>query len=190
LLAAAAFQTQAWTNKQAEIDVYCQQLRQQFKDVPPYYFSGPDPWAELPELPLDFEDAAVATVYMDGTRIQWVVLELQGGGGTGANGWYEKVDYYFDLEGKIVKRERHLEHVAANSAVDESKYYVKGKKLKARMTHHALANGPEDWSKLFDPEAPEYTSANELPFPAISVRRQRLAFGTAINDADKGKRVE
>ena len=141
------------------------------------------PSAELPELPRDFEDAAVATVYMNGTRTQWVVLELQGGGGTEANGWYEKVDYYFDFEGKIVKRERHLEHVAANSAVDESKYYINGKKFKARLTHHALAKGREDWSKLFDPEAPEYTNANELPFPAISVRRQRLAFGTTMKDA-------
>jgi hypothetical protein len=129
----------------------------------------------LPELPLEFEDAAVATVYLEGTRIQWVVLELQGGGGTEANGWYERVDYYFDVEGRVVKRQRHLEHLPANSVLDETKYYSKGKKLKARLTHHALAKGPEDWSKLFDPGAPEYTSANDLPFPAISVRRQRLA---------------
>jgi hypothetical protein len=158
-----------FANKQSAIDSFCQQLKDEFQEASPYFFSGPNPWLQLEQLPAEFSDTALALVYMDGGKIRWVVLNLS------EQGWYERVDYYFEEDGKVAKRERHFEEPAANLVLNESRYYVNGKRWKDQMQHHALGQGKEDLSQLFDPQAPEYLKTDELPFLPVTNRWQRLA---------------
>jgi hypothetical protein len=162
LLLWAAWPAFGFANKQAAIDSYCQQLKDEFREVSPYFFSGPNPWRQLAQWPAEFSDTALALVYTDGGKVRWVEMHLS------EEGWYERVDYYFAEDGIVVKRERHFEEQAANLEMNESRYYLNGKRWKDQMQHHALGQGKEDLSQLFDPQAPEYLNTGELPFPPVA----------------------
>ena len=125
----------------------------------PRYFSGPDPWVELNTLPDEFPDAAIASVYSEGFRVAWVVLDMSGP----AQAWYETTQYFFDRSGLIRKRERRLEQANANVRIDEAKYFDHGRLIKTEYHHSPLEEGKEDWDVMFDPGAPEYISTAELP---------------------------
>ncbi len=87
------------------IDDYCNRLKAEFVEARPILFSGPDPWAELDEPPPHFRDEALATVYLDGEKIRWVVMQL----GARQDAWSETVQYFYGPDGNLVKRERYLD---------------------------------------------------------------------------------
>ncbi len=146
-------------SKTQAIDDFCAAIRHEFVEAAPHYFSGPNPWVELLALPDEYADAALASVYSEGSRVAWVVLEMAGPG----NAWFETTDYFFDEAGLIRKRERLFEQPDANVLIKEATYFNKGKVLKTSYHHSPLSGGKENWDRLYDPNAPDYTSTADLP---------------------------
>ncbi len=147
--------------KTAIIDAYCAQLRDEFREMRPLAFSGPDPWVEIDDIGATLSDDALAYVYAEGPAIRWVVLMMNGP----KQSWTQTVNYYFREDGTLVKRERLLESLAANIELVEASYYVDGRAVKQHTRHHALGPGREDTSRLDDPDAPVYLNVHQLPFP-------------------------
>jgi hypothetical protein len=154
-------------SKTSLIDDFCSQIRREFLEDAPRYFSGPDPWKEIDHLPDSLTDLAVATVHSEGPRVRWLVLVMASAGGE----WFETTQYFFDEKGLILKRERQLEHNASNIRIDESIYYDQAKMIKKIYHHSQLSanqisqkrESNEKWDVFFDPDAPEYISTGSLP---------------------------
>jgi hypothetical protein len=164
LLALAVSGTQLMAGrakKLAAADTYCEQLKAEFRETLPYVFSGPDPWVKLDEMPATWPDQALAYVYAEGPNVRWVVLQVAGPRHT----WLETVNYFFALDGSLVKRERYLDEKAANTSFAENRYYEGGRLLKEHTEHHALGPGREDSGNFDDPDAPDYRTVSDLPFP-------------------------
>jgi hypothetical protein len=148
--------------KSTTIDQLCIAIRQEFLEASPRHFSGPAPWVELERLPSFFGGDVLATVYNEGSRVRWVVLEMASPNDL----WFETTDYFFDERGFVQKRERRLAQQASNVWIEESIYFRKGKILKTTYHHSPLngeEGGEEDWDRFYDPNAPEYTSTGDLP---------------------------
>ena len=144
------------------IDAECAVIRAEFVASLPRYFSGPEPWVQLDRLPDAFADAAIASVYSEGPRLRWLVLDMAGPN----NGWFERTSYFFDEAGFVEKRERLLEEDSSNTRVQESTYFEKGRIIKTTYHHAPLQLGHDSKENLdvfYDPNAPEYTSTAELP---------------------------
>lgn len=174
---AASLLANANSEKTAAIDDFCVTIRNEFVESAPRYFSGPDPWVQLDRLPDSFADVAVATVYTEGSRVRWVVLEMAGP----QDGWFETTHYFFDQQGLVKKRERLLEQNSANVRVEESMYFQKGKIIKTSYRHSPLHPGrrdrrkEEDWDAFYDPNAPEYETTADLPSPFLTAEFKQLA---------------
>ena len=153
------------------IDDYCNRLKTEFVEARPILFSGPDPWTELDEPPPHFRDEALATVYLDGEKIRWVVMQL----GTRQDAWSETVQYFYGTDGNLVKRERYLDEPASNTALEETLYYHDGELLRKYTKHRALAGRRENDSMFENHDAPEYLSTSDLPFPKVNGISRRLA---------------
>ncbi len=154
-----------------DIDNYCTQVRNQLSSATPFIFSGPDPWTELDEPPVEMPDEALAYVYTQGPQIRWVFLRLVD---DQAN-WQEDVHYYFHEDGTIAKRVRRLLAKSANVLLEETTYYADGVVLKQTTHHHALVKGAKAIADFSDPDAPEYLTVDDLPFPDIPDLWERLA---------------
>jgi len=196
-------------SKTSAIDDFCLAIRNEFVEAVPQYFSGPDPWVQLDRLPNSFADVAVATVYYEGARIKWVVLEMEGPG----NAWFETTHYFFDEDGRIKKRERHLDQYLSHIRIREDQYFDAQRIIKTGFHHSRLtenssvsadkpganenpapsacsscANSPkENWDSFFDPNAPFYTSTADLPDLFLKAESKHLAglnsrflFGSAL----------
>lgn len=192
-------------SKTATIDTFCLTIRNEFLESTPAFFSGPDPWVRLDRLPNTFSDAAIATVYAEGPRIKWVVLEMQGPD----NAWYETTNYFFDEDGFLQKRERRLNQYSSDIQVNESFYFEKRKRIKSSFHHQRLPendsaekdkaqaipsdesettqkpaalacpscahSSKENWDTFYDPGAPLYTSTADLPEPFLKLDFKQLA---------------
>lgn len=171
----------AGQSKIRSIDAYSEQLRSDFASMPPYVFSGPDPWVQLDDVPAAMPDEGLAFVYTAGTDIRWVFLRI-----TDTNKqWSEDIDYFFRSDGTLAKRERHLQSASSNIALDVVSYYVDGHLLKEKSHHHALLPGKTDNSQFFDPDAPAFLTVDDLPFPDIDDIWKRLAI---IREPDRDPR--
>ena len=163
-------------SKTAAIDDLCAVVRNEFVESAPHYFAGPDPWVP-DQLPDSFADAAVASVYMEGARVRWVVLQMAGP----QDGWFETTQYFFDEAGSIKKRERRLELNMANIRIEESLYFQHGRVIKTTYNHGPMRQGPshsrekENWDSFYDPDAPEYNSTAELPNLFTDIGFERVA---------------
>jgi hypothetical protein len=164
----------AGPSKTVVIDDLCRAIRKEFVEADPRYFAGPDPWVQLDQQPDSFADPAVATVYQEGTRIRWVVLEMQGPDDT----WFEITSYFFDEDGLLRKRERRLDEYSSHIQVNDDRYFMNGKAIKENYRHAALTD-KENWEIFSDPEAPIYSSTAELPEIFFSGALDRLAVVTA-----------
>ena len=151
----------AHAKKLATIDMYCEQLKDEFRETVPVVFSGPDPWTQIEEVDAKASDTVLAYIYADGPAIRWVVLALAEPKGN----WRETVNYFFRNDGRIAKRERFLQSFAANIELTQVSYYENGHVIKDHTQHHAIGQGSQDSSKLDDPSAPEYLNVEQLPFP-------------------------
>ena len=171
VLAAAPVFGFGHSRKVSSIDEYCRLVRQDFASAVPFVFSGPDPWTEIDEVPADMPDQAVAFVYATGAQVSWVFLRAV----DADEGWSEDVDYFFRRDGSIAKRVRHMQSVAANITLEVTTYYENGRVLKEVAHHHGLHHGRSDFSKFTDPDAPVFTSTDDLPFPDIPDLWRRLA---------------
>jgi hypothetical protein len=109
---------QGHPNRSRQIDQDSLAIRAEFLEALPHYFSGPEPWVQLDRLPDAFADAALVSIYSEGPRLRWLILEMAGPN----NGWYETTSYFFDEAGHVEKRERQLEENTANVRVEESTY--------------------------------------------------------------------
>ncbi len=158
-------------SKLAAIDSNCLQLQATFAGAIPIVFSGPDPWVLLDDIPASMPDDAVAYLYTAGTDIRWVFVRVVDSDA----GWSEDISYFFNDNGVIMKRERHLQSTASNILLDVSTYYKGGRVLKEKSRHHALGRGKPDASQFNDPDAPTFTNVRDLPFPDIQNLLQRLA---------------
>lgn len=143
------------------IQEYCLGVESEFSGAPPQVFSGPDPWTELDEVPSRMAGQALALVYVEGYEPKWVFLRIAG---PQKEGWSEDIDYYFQDDGTIAKRERHLQLLAANIALVETTYYAHGNVLKDTTRHHALGPGKQKVSAFNDEPAPDYRTVDDLPF--------------------------
>lgn len=161
----------ARSKKLAAVDLYCDQLKSEFRETVPIVFSGPDPWVEIDDAGAVLRDEAIAYVYAEGSIIRWVVLVLDGS----RNNWVQTVNYYFREDGMLAKRERFLESRAANVDFEQISYFENGRVVKNQSHHHALDSGREDKNRLDDPNAPLYLSTDELPFPETPDYRRQLA---------------
>ena len=168
---ASARSKKSRSNNTRAIDDFCGAIRRQFRESAPRYFSGPNPWVESDDLPDDFTDAAIATVYHEGARVSWVVLEVAGNKGA----WFETTQYFFDEAGLIRKRVRHFEAPSGNVQIDEDTYFEKGRAIKNRYHHAPLAAGKENWDTFADPDAPNYTSTAQLPVVFLDGELRQLA---------------
>jgi hypothetical protein len=155
--------------KLAAIDLYCERLKTEFLESAPVLFVGPDPWTELEKRPDSIADDVLASVYAEGLKIRWVVLQIAGPN----RQWSETVSYFFDKNDLLVKRERYLDQRAANIAFEEIRYYTNGEVLTERTHHHALGPGRQDSSQFDDPDAPDFLAVDDLPFPkSVNLWRQ------------------
>ncbi len=170
-LAAAPALAFGHSKKIAEIEAYCKQVQAVSAFVVPFVFSGPDPWVELDEVPAAMPDQQLAFVYTSGWQVRWVFLRAV----STDEGWSEDVDYFFRDDGRIAKRVRHVQSVAANIALEVATYYRDGRVVKAKSHHRSLHPGRQDFSKFTDPDAPEFESTDDLPFPDIPDLWRRLA---------------
>jgi hypothetical protein len=75
------------------------------------------------------------------------------------------VNYFYGTDNRLVKRERYLDQVPANTTLEELLYYENGRIFSKASRHHPLKTGREDHSQFDDPNAPEFGSVEELPFP-------------------------
>jgi hypothetical protein len=161
----------AGNSKTGSIDAYCSHLRADFAATPPYVFSGPDPWVQLDQVPASMPDDGLAFLYTAGPAVRWVFLRIT----DREDGWSEDIDYYYRPDGTLAKRERHLQSVASNIALDVASYYLDGRVIKEKSHHHALTSGKTDSSQFNDPDAPTFLTVNDLPFPEIDDIWKRLA---------------
>jgi hypothetical protein len=160
----------AHNSKTTAVDELCSAIRHEFVEAEPRYFSGPNPWVGLNKLPDEYPDAALATVYSEGSRVVWVILQMAGPG----NAWFETTNYFFDGTGLVRKRERHFEQPDANVAISEDTYFEERKVIKASYHHGTLRKGKEDWDNLYDPRAPDYTSTGDLPVSFVQENFKQL----------------
>lgn len=158
-------------SKISAIDAYCNQLRSDFANTPPYVFSGPDPWVELDEVPAAMPDEGLAFIYTAGSDIRWVFLRITDRN----NAWSEDIDYFYREDGTLAKRERHLQSNASNIQLDVVSYYSDGRLIREKSHHHAISRGKTDNSQFDDPGAPTFWTVDELPFPEIDDLWKRLA---------------
>ena len=169
--------THARAAKATTIDAFCLKTRNEFLESAPTFFSGPDPWVQLDRLPNTFPDAAIATVYAEGPRVKWVVLEMQGPD----NAWYETTNYFFDENGFLQKRERRLDQYSSHIQVNESFYFENRKRIKTSFHHQQLSENnsaekdKENWDTFYDPDAPLYTTTADLPESFLKVEFKQLA---------------
>jgi hypothetical protein len=167
----ASLPAQARPKKQAAIDDYCQRLRAEFVEAHPAVFSGPTPWVELERPPGRLPEGTLALVYAQGSQARWVVLLIQGP----HHQWSQTVNYFYGADNRLVKRERYLDQVPANTALQEFLYYEHGEVFSKTTRHHPLKAGREDNSQFDDPNAPEFGSVDELPFPPDAEAERPLA---------------
>jgi hypothetical protein len=80
--------------------------------------------------------------------------------------WFQTVSYFYDADGLLLKRERYLEQTSSNTALEEALYYEHGKMFSRTSKDRPLNGGHEDTSLFNDPDAPEFGSTDDLPFPA------------------------
>jgi hypothetical protein len=106
-------------------------------------------------------EGTLALVYAEGSQTRWVVLLVQGP----HHQWSQTVNYFYGTDNRLVKRERYLDQVPANTALQEFLYYQQGRVFSKMSSHHPLKAGREDTSQFDDPNAPEFGSVDELPFP-------------------------
>jgi hypothetical protein len=158
-------------NKQTAIDNYCQRLRAEFVEAQPDVFRGPNPWVQLEMPPGRVVEGSLALVYAEGSETRWVQLLIKGP----HHEWFQTVNYFYGPDNRLVKRERYLEQVPANIALQEVLYYEDGAVFKKTSRHHSLKAGREDNAQFDDPNAPEFGSVEELPFPADSDSERPLA---------------
>lgn len=154
-----------------DIDRYCSVVRNELSGTTPFIFSGPEPWTELDEAPGEMPDEALAYVYTQGPAVRWVFVRWVDEEG----GWQEDIQYYFRVDGTIAKRVRRLQSVAANVELDATTYYQRGAVLKEVTHHHALSKRVKPVADFSDPDAPQYLSVDDLPFPEIPDLWRRLA---------------
>src|ERR1700761_2442210 len=109
-------------SKTSLIDEYCNRLRTDFATTSAFVFSGPDPWVQLDDVPASMPDEGLAFVYTTGADIRWVFLRIT----DRDNGWSEDIDYFYGADGTLAKRERHLQAIASNIALDVTSYYFEG----------------------------------------------------------------
>jgi len=159
--------------KQAVIDDYCQRLRSEFVETQPAVFSGPNPWVQLEDAPGRVLEGMLALVYAEGSQARWVVLLVRGP----HHEWTQTVNYFYAADNRLVKRERYLDQVPANTALQEVLYYQDGAVFSKTSHHQALKAGREDGSQFDDPNAPEFGSVEELPFPYDTDSLRPLAMG-------------
>lgn len=157
--------------KQSAIDEYCQDLRRELVEAQPAIYAGPNPWVAIDSSPGQVFDAQLAYVYSQGSRTRLVVLLMRGP----HHDWFQTVNYFFDADGLLLKRERYLEHGPSNTALEESLYYEHGKMFSRTGKDHPLSSGHEDSSIFNDPDAPEFGSSDELPFPAAADSTSEIA---------------
>ncbi len=162
LLALGVPAAEARSKKLVGIDEYCRKARTQFVETTPALFGGPNPWIALDNVPSRLLEGMLAYVYTEGLQTRWVVLLIEGPN----HRWSETVNYFFGSDNRLVKRERYLEQPEANTALEEFLYYQGGELLSENTTHSALAAGPERSDSFDDPDAPEFLSTSDLPFPA------------------------
>ena len=167
----ASLAAQGRPNKQAAIDHYCQRLRAEFVEAQPGVFRGPNPWVQLETPPGRVREGTLALVYAEGSQARWVQLLIQGP----HHEWFQTVNYFYGSDNRLVKRERYLEQVPANIALQEILYYQDGAVFRKISHHRPLKAGREDNAQFDDPNAPEFGSVEELPFPADSDSERPLA---------------
>ena len=157
----ASLPSQSRTNKQTAIDEYCQRLRAEFVETQPDIFRGPNPWVQLERPPGRVLEGSLALVYAEGSQTRWVQLLIEGP----HHEWSQTVNYFYGTDNRLVKRERYLDQVPANTTLEELLYYENGRIFSKASRHHPLKTGREDHSQFDDPNAPEFGSVEELPFP-------------------------
>jgi hypothetical protein len=162
---------QGRSKKQAAIDEYCKRLRVEFVEAQPAVFAGPNPWVQQEGPPGRVLEGMLALVYAEGSQTRWVVLLIQGP----HHEWFQTVNYFYGTDNRLVKRERYLDQVQANTAFQEVLYYEHGAVFSKDSGHHPLKGGREDGSQFDDPNAPEFGSVEELPFPEDSDSERPLA---------------
>ncbi len=162
---------QSRPNKQAAIDDYCQRLRAEFVETQPDVFRGPNPWVQLEKPPARVLEGSLALVYAEGSQTRWVELLIVGP----HHEWFQTVNYFYGPDNRLVKRERYLDQVPANTALEELLYYEQGRVFSKTSHHHPLKAGREDSAQYYDPNAPEFGSVDELPFPADADADRPLA---------------
>jgi hypothetical protein len=160
-VAFASQPAQARTKKLVAIDELCRRLRSEFIEAQPAIFSGPNPWVPLERAPSRLREGTLAYVYSEGPLTRWVVLLIEGP----HHAWSETVNYFFASNGQLLKRERYLEDVTSNTALEENRYYENGELLNRSTGHHALKSGHENSDQFNDQDAPEFISVDDLPFP-------------------------
>jgi hypothetical protein len=89
--------------------------------------------------------------------------------------WQQDIQYYFNENGSIAKRYRQLFSAGANVELDETTYYEDGRVIKEITHHHPMIKGAKATEDFSDPEAPQYLSVDDLPFPDIPDLWERLA---------------
>ncbi len=168
-----ALGAQGRPKKEAAIDQYCERLRLEFVEAQPDVFGGPNPWVQLERPPERVREGMLAFVYSEGWQTRWVELLIEGP----HHEWFQTVHYFYGADNRLVKRERYLEQVPANTALEEVLYYEDGAVFRKSSHHHPLKAGREDNTQFDDPNAPEFGSVEELPFPANSDGERPLALG-------------
>ncbi len=164
-------------SKTVTIDNLCRDIRKEFVEAEPHYFAGPDPWTQLDKPPDSDADGVIATVYQEGARIRWVVLEMA----DPDNAWSQTTHYFFDENGFIQKRERRLSDYNSHIQVNEDRYFVNGKEMKTNYRSAPLpdegssAPQKENWETFSDPEAPLYISTADLPEVFLTAAFEKLA---------------
>ncbi len=129
-------------------------------------------------------EGTLALVYAEGAQTRWVVLLIQGP----HHAWSQTVNYFYGTDNRLVKRERYLDHVPANTALEERLYYEHGHMFSKTSRHHPLKAGREGSSQFDDPNAPEFSSADDLPFPPDADAARLLARTAAERPASAFRR--
>jgi hypothetical protein len=114
----------------------------------------------------------LALVYAEGSQTRWVELLIEGP----HHEWFQTVNYFYGTDNRLQRRERYLDQVPANTSLQEFLYYEHGRMFTKTSRHHPLKAGREDNSQFDDPNAPEFGSVEELPFPQDADAERRLAF--------------
>lgn len=157
-------------SRTADIDAYCMEVQTQFASASPYVFSGPDPWVQLEDVPTDMPDDGLAFVYAQGLSVRWVFVRMVNADA----GWTEDIDYFFQEDGRIAKRIRHLQSAVSHISLEETVYYAGRHVVKTRTRHHAIGHHKPDNSQFSDPDAPTFWNVDDLPFPDLQNVWQRL----------------